>query len=89
MDRKERIIRDRAAMARKALTRAGYLEGNEDKEAMKRVDYEELAAGFLADLLHLASSNGQQPKAREYTARVAFEAWNAFQADGGPHFFGA
>ncbi len=53
-DRRVRILRDRAEMARKALSEGGYLEGDSKlghPGALSRV-----AADFLTDLVHLAES---------------------------------
>jgi hypothetical protein len=52
MKRQETVLRDRGLMARKALTKAGYLTGLED-ESLDEDQLIELASSFLADLFHL------------------------------------
>jgi len=72
MDRRGRVNHDRAEMARKALRKAGYLSdeqasamteasSEEGKQSIKPTTqklFEEVAAGFIADLFHIAASLG-------------------------------
>ena len=84
MDRRERINRDRAAMAKKALVEAGYLRADEDDKA---ADYSGIASGFLADLMHLAVFNGHRVDL-EFATKAAMNAWEAHKSDAPAVFFG-
>jgi hypothetical protein len=81
MDRKERVNLDRAAMARKALTKAGYLTGEETAEDWPK-GWEDIAISFLTDIMHLAASQKGEIFVRS-SVHIAETANANFEKEGG------
>jgi hypothetical protein len=87
MERRERVTRDRGMMAKRALTKAGYLNGHENEEALKTV-VKDVAADFLCDIYHLAESLGvriDRSTRGKNTYTTAVESW---EIDTGKSFHG-
>ena len=55
-ERRKRIRRDRAAMAKRALVKGGYL-GEQSPEDLTEQDYRAIGASLLADLIYLAATS--------------------------------
>lgn len=76
MDRRERIHRDRAAMAKRALMKAGYLEEVDLKNKDQLCG---LLADFIVDVTHLAGFEGAT--ARDFAKLVVDEAYKSIESD--------
>lgn len=85
MDRKQRVYRNRANMAHEALIEAGYLTGDESPEELTRDLLGELAANFVADVLHLIYGRGLDPAFNPefFVSDIFNEAATCFRDDGG------
>ena len=56
--RRQRVQRDRGAMARRALVKGGYLDSGTEPRELSKEMFRELAADILTDIIALAATSG-------------------------------
>ena len=83
MDRRERIVRDRAETAKRALIKGRYLTGKEIETDWTEALLLDLLTAFTTDLFHLAASNGVAPIRGKLAGQSLLAAGQSFQAEGG------